>query len=118
MQCGATGMTAQKTNPARGGVCFIGADPRLPDHALLAGAALKATTTHAEGERQLAYVEPRVTRQNHRRRLRILRKAELALADDLRAALVLHNVAAGISRVIDARGQLLAARSDAFAVTA
>src|SRR5688572_25975051 len=105
--------TPKKQTPREAGfVC--GARTRSADHALLAG-ALDAAAAHAEGEREPAPVQPRIARQDDRRGLRIAREAELAFTDDLRAAVVLHDVAARVGRMVGAGRQLLAARRHALA---
>src|SRR5687767_14822048 len=105
--------TPKKQTPREAGfVC--GAGIRSANHALLAS-ALEAAAAHAEGERELAHVQSRVARQDDRRGLRIAGEAELAFTDDLCAAVVLHDVAARVGRVVGAGRQLLAARRHALA---
>jgi len=78
----------------------------LTYYALLVGAAADLTAPDAKGKRQLAQVEPRITRQYDRRALRVADKAELAFTYDLRTGIVLHDVAAGVRRVIHPRSSL------------
>ncbi len=64
---------------------------------LLAGA--KRTTANPQRKRQLAKIESRVTRQYHRGFTQLC-KPKLSFTDNLATPLILHDVAAGVSRVV------------------